>query len=78
MSNSEPSAIVLQGIPCMCDYTSFDSNGEDGSLKVRRDSGWVDVETLLNCNQQATNDALLTVMSEERKLRDRAVVQRNG
>jgi hypothetical protein len=31
MSNSEPSAIVLQDIPCMCDYTSFDSNGENGS-----------------------------------------------
>jgi hypothetical protein len=30
---------VLQGIPCMCGlYTSFDSNGENGSLKVLRDS----------------------------------------
>src|SRR5580700_6501899 len=38
MNNSEPSAIVFQGIPCMCDYTSFDSNGENGSLKVHRDS----------------------------------------
>src|SRR5437870_3079942 len=28
MSNSEPSAIVLQGIPCMYDATSFDSSGE--------------------------------------------------
>jgi len=37
-----------------------------------------DRETLLTCYQQPTNDALLTVMSEERKLRDRAVVQRNG
>jgi hypothetical protein len=36
MSNSEPSAIVLQRIPCMCGlYISFDSNGEDGSLKMR-------------------------------------------
>ncbi len=36
MSNSEPSAIVFQGIPCMCGlYKVFDSNGENGSLKVR-------------------------------------------
>jgi integrase len=40
--------------------------------------GWQDVQTLLDCYQQPTNDSLLTVMSEERKLRDRAVVQRNG
>ena len=40
--------------------------------------GWSDVHTLLDCYQQPTNDALLAVMSEERKLRDRAVVQRNG
>jgi hypothetical protein len=33
MSNSEPSAIVLQGIPCIGGlYISFDSNGEIGSL----------------------------------------------
>ncbi len=33
MSNSEPSAIVLQGIPCIGGlYISFDSNGENGSL----------------------------------------------
>ena len=39
MSNSEPSPIVLQGIPCICGlYTSFDSNGETFSLKIRRDS----------------------------------------
>ena len=37
MSNSEPSAIVLHGIPCIGGlYISFDSNGEIGSLKVRR------------------------------------------
>jgi len=43
MSNSEPSPIVLQGIPCMCGlYTGFDSNGENGSLKVRRDSPFLD------------------------------------
>src|SRR4051812_28133104 len=37
MSNSELSAIVLQGVPCMCGvYTSFDSNGENGSFKIRR------------------------------------------
>src|SRR5712691_9867631 len=36
MSNSEPSAIVLQGIPCIGGlYTRFDSNGENGSLVVR-------------------------------------------
>jgi hypothetical protein len=36
MSNSEPSAIVLQGMPCIGGlYISFDSNGETGSLKVR-------------------------------------------
>ena len=33
------------------------------------------METLLTCYQQATNDALLAVMSEERKPRDRAVVR---
>src|SRR6202140_4741325 len=34
MSNSEPSAIVPQGIPCMRGlYTSFDSDGESGSLR---------------------------------------------
>jgi hypothetical protein len=38
MSNSEPSAIVLHAIPCIGGlYTSFDSNGEIGSVKVRRD-----------------------------------------
>src|SRR5260370_8876276 len=32
MSNSEPSAIVLQGIPCIGGlYISLDSNGENGS-----------------------------------------------
>jgi integrase len=40
--------------------------------------GWDHLETLLDCYQQATNDALLTVTSEERKLRDHAVVRRNG
>ncbi len=39
MSNSEPSAIVLQGIPCIGGlYISLDSNEENGLLKVRRDS----------------------------------------
>ncbi len=37
MSNTELSAAVLQSIPCICGlYTSFDSNGENSSLKVRR------------------------------------------
>ena len=39
---------------------------------------WEDVQTLLHCYQQATNDALLTVLSEERKQGDPAVVQRGG
>ena len=42
MSNSEPSAIVLQGIPCIRRLYKFDSNGENGSLKVRRDSPFPD------------------------------------
>jgi hypothetical protein len=43
MSNSEPSAIVLQGIACIGGvYINFDSNGEIGSLKVRRNSPFLD------------------------------------
>jgi hypothetical protein len=46
MSNSEPSAIVLHGIPCIGGlYISFDSNGENGSLnseKVRREAAMVE------------------------------------
>ena len=34
MSNSEPSAIVLQGIPCMCGLYK----GENGSFNVPRDT----------------------------------------
>ena len=35
MSNSEPTAIVLQAIPCMCGlYPSFDSHGETGSQSI--------------------------------------------
>src|SRR3981081_3410011 len=38
MSNSDPSAIVLHGVPCIGGlYISFNSNGEIGSLKLRRD-----------------------------------------
>jgi integrase len=37
--------------------------------------GWLDAETLLACYQQPTNDALLAVMSEERKVRDVAIVR---
>ena len=38
MSNSEPSAIVLLRITCICGlYPSFDSNADNGSLKVHRD-----------------------------------------
>jgi integrase len=36
--------------------------------------GWQDTATLLTCYQQPTNDALLAVMSEERKVRDVAVL----
>jgi hypothetical protein len=32
--------------------------------------GWTDVQTLLDCYQQPTNDALLAVMSDARKVRD--------
>jgi hypothetical protein len=35
--------------------------------------GWANTATLLTCYQQPTNDALLAVMSEERKVRDVAV-----
>jgi len=38
MSNSEPNAIVLHGIPCIGGlYIGFDSTGENGSVKIRRD-----------------------------------------
>jgi integrase len=37
--------------------------------------GWQDTATLLTCYQQPTNDALLAVMSEERKVRDVAIIQ---
>jgi hypothetical protein len=36
--------------------------------------GWQDTATLLTCYQQPTNDALLAVMSEERKVRDVAIL----
>src|SRR5580692_8133386 len=37
ISNSEPSAIVLHAIPCIGGlYISFDSNGENGALQIRR------------------------------------------
>jgi hypothetical protein len=38
--------------------------------------GWKNTATLLTCYQQPTNDALLAVMAEERKVRDVAVVDR--
>ena len=44
MSNSEPSAIVLHGVPCIGGlYISFDSNREIGSLKVRRNSPFLEL-----------------------------------
>ena len=44
------------------------------SLKdVAAAGGWKDVETLLTCYQQPDQETLLAVMSEPRKLHDRAV-----
>lgn len=46
------------------------------SLKdVAAAGGWKDVETLLTCYQQPDQDTLLAVMSEPRKLHDRAAHQ---
>jgi integrase len=43
------------------------------SLKdVAAAGGWKDIETLLRCYQQPDDDSLLAVMSEKRKLRERA------
>jgi integrase len=45
------------------------------SLKdVAAAGGWKDVETLLTCYQQPDQETLLAVMSEPRKLRDRATL----
>jgi integrase len=43
-------------------------------VDVAAAGGWRDKATLLECYTQPTNDALLAVMSEERKVRDVAVV----
>ena len=40
--------------------------------------GWKDTATLLECYQQPTNETLLAVMSEERKVRDVVSASRNG
>ena len=40
---------------------------------VAEAGGWKDVETLLKCYQQADQESLLDVMSEPRKLTDRAM-----
>jgi integrase len=42
-------------------------------VDVAAAGGWRDTETLLRCYQQPTNDTLLAVMSEERKVHDRAI-----
>jgi integrase len=42
-------------------------------VDVAAAGGWKDKATLLECYTQPTNDALLAVMSEERKVRDIAV-----
>lgn len=42
-------------------------------VDVAAAGGWRDTETLLRCYQQPTNDTLLAVMSEERKVHERAV-----
>jgi integrase len=40
--------------------------------------GWKDIDTLLRCYQQPTNDAMLAVMSGGRPVHDRAVVRETG
>ena len=45
---------------------------------VAEAGGWKDTATLLTCYARPDNETLLAVMSEERKLRDRAVGARNG
>jgi integrase len=42
-------------------------------VDVAAAGGWRDKATLLECYTQPTNDALLAVMSEERKVRDVAI-----
>ena len=63
MSNSEPSAIVLHGIPCIGGlYTSFDSNGESGSLqgspRFTRTSQPGDTVPLITAKQLLSNYGL--------------------
>ena len=51
----------------------------DGSSSAwLAEGGWRDTETLLQVYQQPTNEALLAVMSEERKVRDVSVAGGNG
>lgn len=45
---------------------------------VAEAGGWRDTATLLTCYARPDNETLLAVMSEERKLRDYAVGDRNG
>jgi len=40
---------------------------------VTQAGGWKDVSTLIRCYQQADNDTMLAVMSEPRKIVDKAV-----
>jgi integrase len=40
--------------------------------------GWRDIDTLIRCYQQPTNDVLIAVMSEERKVREVSGIARNG
>jgi hypothetical protein len=43
---------------------------------VAEAGGWLSTVTLATCYQQPTNDMLLAVMSEARKVRDVAVIDR--
>ncbi|HWZ57765.1 MAG TPA: tyrosine-type recombinase/integrase, partial [Gemmatimonadaceae bacterium] len=45
-------------------------------VDVAEAGGWLSTVTLATCYQQPTNDKLLAVMNEERKVRDVAVIDR--
>ncbi len=71
MSNSEPSAIVLHGMPCIGGlYISFDSNGENGSLVVR--SGFAAIHPFQVAHEVSN---WLGIARREPGLRDRKVSQ---
>jgi hypothetical protein len=45
---------------------------------VAEAGGWKTTDTLLTCYQQPTDDVLLTVVNEPRKVRDRVIETGNG